>query len=45
VAFFMWTAAHDRILTLDSLMLRGLSLVKCAAVTRKPWIIFSYTAL
>ena len=45
VAFFMWTAAHDRILTLDSLMLRDLSLVKCAAVTRKPWIIFSYTVL
>ena len=23
VAFFMWTAAHDQILTLDNLMLRG----------------------
>ena len=26
VAFFLWTAAHGRILTLDNLMLRGLSL-------------------
>ena len=26
VAFFMWTAAHGRILTLDDLMLRGLPL-------------------
>ena len=23
LAFFLWTAAHDRILTLDNLMLRG----------------------
>ena len=27
VAFFMWIAAHGQILTLDNLMLRGLSLV------------------
>ena len=27
VAFFLWTAAHDRILTLDNLMLRGRPLV------------------
>ena len=27
VAFFMWTAAHGRILTLDNLMLQGLPLV------------------
>ena len=27
VAFFMWTAAHGRILTLDNLILRGLPLV------------------
>ena len=26
VAFFLWTAAHDRVLTLDNLMFRGRSL-------------------
>ena len=45
VAFIKWIAAHGWILTLDNLMLWGFSLAKCAAVMRKPWIIFSYTAL
>ena len=32
VAFFMWTAAHGQILTLDNLMLRGQTLVNCCCI-------------
>ena len=32
VAFFMWTAAHGQILTLDNLMLRGLPLANCCCM-------------
>ena len=41
VAFFMWTAAHGQILTLDNLMLRGRPLENrcCLSVaTRNLWI-------
>ena len=34
VAFFLWMTAHDRILTLDNLMLRGRSLANQCCMCR-----------
>ena len=45
VAFFMWTAAHGHILTLDNLMLRGRHWqidVICAVVMRNLWITYYF---
>ena len=45
VAFFMWTAAHGQILTLDNLMLRGRHWridVICAVVMQNLWIIYYF---